>query len=450
MPVPFRASLRQVQPPFLSTSLGGLEQVIPPERHSVEALFSDRQSHEPLPDIPGSISTADSCENSVSEIIESYMSSDVENVSLTAPSHLMVDEDHSPASPDCCALEFRPPSHCTTLRNPQSSGPPCENLQAKADTCRHCEHISTRVNLLYGRDQYISSCPELRSCCDIQPSLYDSSRMRSDLLLSPETNSVPDPSLVPSPFDPDGSQHWRPDRCGAFLDTLGGAISDLTSRESGRSRFRSWMSEDTLSTASIGQRASLLSVSVDFPLRLTLADAADAQAPEPEQRLANARQEMKIECDERTRFYSCSSPSILYGGDNGTWSGHGDNHAPSQRRKQLAIPLSDYQKYGPAAWKSPKLKPKRSIISRRIRKSREDIAQQAAPPKRPPQSLVPSSPSWNEAVEQSHRNGPRHWWRSTLKVTRIKLGMVSRTDQRKERLKNQIVMVGPADQFAGE
>ena len=443
MPEPFRVPPRHARPPFISTSLEGLERVIPPEAHLIGALSARHKFDKPLPDIPSGISSGDGPESGTSEIIESYMCSGLAKVSLTSPSSVVVRGNRNPVSADRSTVKFPASRFRTNTRQLPLPGAPGANLQVQAASYSRYEPIPARRNLPYCQDQHCSSCPELRTCRDNQPTHYGFSRMEFDSPFSHEAIGTVDPSLIPPPLDLDGSQRWRHDSSGGVLDREGSAIPGFGSHESARSLFRSWISEDTLSTESAEEQpASLLSASADFPLRRTLGYVANGEGPGPEECTANAHQEMKAEWDNRTQLYYCSSPSLRFGG-----GGQG-NYSRPQRRKQLAIPLSDYQKYGPAAWKNPKLKPKRNTISRCTGKLRENITQQAPAPKRPPRPQIPPPPLWDEGAGQSHRNGSRHWWSSTLKVARVKLRMLTRTEQKKERLKNQIVVVRPADQFA--
>ena len=123
MPEPFRAFVRHARPPFVSTSLEGLEQVIPLGQHSIEAFAARKQLDKPLPEIPSGISSGDSSKNGAFEIVERSMCSGLANVSRTTPSSVVVHGNHSHISPNCFAM-CPPCSFCINGHERPSSGAP--------------------------------------------------------------------------------------------------------------------------------------------------------------------------------------------------------------------------------------------------------------------------------------------------------------------------------------
>ncbi|KAK9860888.1 hypothetical protein MYU51_006255 [Penicillium brevicompactum] len=102
------------------------------------------------------------------------------------------------------------------------------------------------------------------------------------------------------------------------------------------------------------------------------------------------------------------------------------------RQKQLAVPLSPYQKHGPAIWESAK-KPKRNVQSPRSSPCSEPSASSA------PELSFTKTASSSPPLKQLQQNTRGVFMGAKKKIVE------SKEDRRREQLKAQIKLVGPVN-----
>ncbi|KOS39488.1 hypothetical protein ACN38_g9686 [Penicillium nordicum] len=107
------------------------------------------------------------------------------------------------------------------------------------------------------------------------------------------------------------------------------------------------------------------------------------------------------------------------------------------RPKQLAVPLSPYQKHGPVIWESPKSK-KRNVQFPRYKFS-PDSAADPSSSSAPDLSYAKASPSLSPPSKQSLHNTRGVFLGAKKKIAEAK------DDRRREQLKAQIKLVGPVN-----
>ncbi|KAJ5114936.1 hypothetical protein NUU61_000695 [Penicillium alfredii] len=121
---------------------------------------------------------------------------------------------------------------------------------------------------------------------------------------------------------------------------------------------------------------------------------------------------------------------------------------PSHRPKQLAVPMSPYQKYGSSIWETPKKSKKRSVRFPKYSKS--------APASGPssPQSYTNATPPLSSPLKMQFQQNTREAVRALQDGTSHVLVALDgakkkiidcKEDRRREQLKSQIKVVGPTD-----
>lgn len=122
--------------------------------------------------------------------------------------------------------------------------------------------------------------------------------------------------------------------------------------------------------------------------------------------------------------------------------------APPQRQKQLAVPMSPYQKYGSAIWETPKKK--RIVRSGRQRQlARADSSSPGFSYANP---TPPLAPPFKMQLQQNTKEAVRVLQGGTSQVLVVLDGakkmIESKDERRREALKSQIKLVGPVDPHA--
>lgn len=123
---------------------------------------------------------------------------------------------------------------------------------------------------------------------------------------------------------------------------------------------------------------------------------------------------------------------------------------PTQRQKQLAVPMSPYQKYGSAIWEPPQ-KSKRIVRSGRQRQlARADSSSPGFSDANP---TPPLSPPLKMQLQQNTREAVRVLQGRTSHVLVVLDGakkkmIESKDERRREALKSRITLVGPVDPHA--
>ena len=107
------------------------------------------------------------------------------------------------------------------------------------------------------------------------------------------------------------------------------------------------------------------------------------------------------------------------------------------RPKQLAVPLSAYQKHGPGIWESPKSK-KRNVQFPRYKSSPGSAAEPSSS-SAPNLSYAKAGPSLSPTRKQSQYNTRGVFLGAKKKIAE------SKDDRRREQLKAQIKLVGPVN-----
>lgn len=108
------------------------------------------------------------------------------------------------------------------------------------------------------------------------------------------------------------------------------------------------------------------------------------------------------------------------------------------RPKQLAVPLSAYQKHGPVIWESPKKSKKRNVQFPRY-KSSPDSAAEPFSSSAPNLSYANAIPSLSPLRKQSQHNPRGVFLGAKKKIAE------SKEDRRREQLKARIKLVGPVN-----
>lgn len=121
--------------------------------------------------------------------------------------------------------------------------------------------------------------------------------------------------------------------------------------------------------------------------------------------------------------------------------------APAPRQKQLAVPMSEYQKYGPSIWDSPKKSKQRSVRRTESSKLPTNI-HTSSPAYSYANPTPPLSPPFKLQLQQNTQSAVRVLQGGTSHVLVALDGakkkiIESKEERRREALKSQIKLVGP-------
>jgi hypothetical protein len=262
---------------------------------------------------------------------------------------------------------------------------------------------------------------------------YESARWSPDV--SPRTSETVDRSLLPSPLTVgryrDTLMEGRPKTSGMFIEPEEErSLSRFSSSDDShvihngvRKSVRAYVRHKLHKKRGDGkkERKKVMSAaSAKYPAMLT--------AKEHDRKHSSGLRKTSLQQGFSSVYDKISKLSISGSSSHSKT----EREPPRGRKKQLAIPTSDYQKYGAAAWEAPKRekKPKRSSAPARTKHSGQ-VRRQAS---------ISGSPAEVVGAFKSGRRQIIH----ALDDQKHKLKR-SDSEKRREALRQSIKLVGPAD-----
>jgi len=282
----------------------------------------------------------------------------------------------------------------------------------------------------------VYSTPSPQVSPNFRTASCESARWSPDI--SPGTSETVDRSLLPSPLtigrNRDTMMEGRPKTSGIFvepeeersLSRFSSSDDSYVTHTGVTQSVRAYVRHKLQKKRDNGKKERKLvmsAASAKYPAMLT--------AKEHDRKLSSASRKTSIQQGISSVYDKISKLSF-----SGS-SGHSktEREHPRGRKKQLAIPTSDYQKYGAAVWEAPKRekrekKPKRSSAPARTKQSGQSRRQGG----------ISASPA---EVVGAFRSGRRQIIHA-LDDQKHKLKR-SDSEKRREALRQSIKLVGPAD-----
>jgi hypothetical protein len=287
-----------------------------------------------------------------------------------------------------------------------------------------------RINAM---ERPVHPSPALQISPNFRTASYHSARWSPDI--SPTTSEPVDRTLLPSPLtigrNRDTMFEGRPKTGGMFVEPEEErSLSRFSSSDDSyvihsgvRESVRAYMRHKLQKKRDNGkkEREKVMSpASAKYPAMST--------AKEHDRKLSSASRKTSIQQGISSVYDKISKLSF-----SGS-SGHSktEREQPGGRKKQLAIPTSDYQRYGAAVWEAPKRekKPKRSSAPARTKQSGQAKTQ----------ASISASPREVVGAFKSGRRQIIH----ALDDQKHKLKR-SDSEKRREALRQSIKLVGPAN-----
>jgi hypothetical protein len=478
-----------------STLLLGMEVVIPPSPQSTAKppLSSTADVDKPLPHRPRQTSSVYSGGSGYTEIIESYMNWKVDEEpplpisfqpqsyrdtltgllarrfaeppsNLTSPLFISDRPKHSISIPPLrLTPDDSPALHAVEPNTVPSFTEFSRQLKNKKSNVSTISHLNVQhVPGAISHDTFWQ--PSMTGSPEVQPFVHDYQRQHLQGEISPRITDVVDPGLVPPPLNLNGSKKPIADQASVH-DRNVQNISFLDDASQPSSRFSSTSSSSQASPASedsfvvyTGVRESLKAM---FRTKMGRRDIPAAEDRKRNVSLAST-QPADIESEEqpagrkfswvssrRTSLQQGVSSLLRKFSISDTSDSRRRSTRPSRgRQKQLAIPITPYQRYGSAVWHASQRKKRRQdrVERKPTQKTKKKSGQVSRATstrntnkQRDRHSAFPK-PDEVVAAFQSGRNNLV----GAIDETRRKLRR-SASERRREALKKNIKFVGPTD-----
>jgi len=435
MQAPPRSPLRPPPQQSSSTSLLGMEQVVPPGTRPTGRLSRASSSYtdKPLPEAPRRSSSIYS--DGVSDIIDAYLAESQNEDMIAPPPVVLQPVAYRETIAGLLNRRLEEPPSPTSMASRTSlwaRGTPSPVSLAES-TSRGGQPLAGRRTR-----QVKAISPPLPS-----PSLgfrainYDELPGGLTGPVSPRITNVVDGSLVPPHLAP-GRESSEPERQTSHFSRTSSSGSSLIYNPGIRSSIRSYVRKKLhrgkQSPAEKEKKRIMSFASAKYPhMRITPDERSgrhtswsSGRRPSIQQGVANAF--------EKLRKMSIAS------------SGNSSEQKAQQkprRQKQLAIPTSPYQRYGPQIWEPPKKqKKKKKRTGEPPLRTKREVEEE----RRRKDDSTPSGGRRHSQYARAFESGTDQLV-GAFEQGKRRLKM-SGSDKKREDLKRSIKVVGPADHFS--
>ncbi|PGH05444.1 hypothetical protein GX51_02968 [Blastomyces parvus] len=391
---------RHTPPLLTSKSLEGLEKVVPPRGYSPSnPNYRSWKLDKPLPDLPRPTSSVYSPDDEATGVIESHLPPCPRNTLIPEPPPRAPSRAHSLGSSEHYHKAIREPvvGEDVHLRIPKKSLSlqPCGYQSAPNLLLEAAARVSLSAPTGPYHPQYGWSWGPKSKYRSFSTHAFHGGSATGDLV-HPISNTTIE-SVGPMLLFPASDYH----RCGrdesresslAVVNDSGSEMCRCEVLISQPVRPRRYSAEASLDICIEHSRKTGLSSTGQLPATKV---ARDATIP------SVAEIEIQPQSGNRTELYSFSSDSSV--SDHNLNITPTPNNTPTvssfdrRRTKQLAVPISDYQRYGPKAWKTKSNRRPSTMFKRRMMIPKV---------KRPSLLLPPMPPSpipLRQYYQQSHR-----------------------------------------------
>ncbi len=507
-----RTPLRRPPPPPPSKSLVGMEKVIPPDTPSKRSLSSLAPTDKPLPQRPRSSSSVYSGDSGYTKIIELYENWAIEEEPPTATeteskkyretlSPLLtrrfgsVSSAISPLSVSkfvkqpvsIPSLRVKPDkstnSNATDPKNAPSFVEFARDLRtARSDIISPLPSLASPHYAAASHDTFWQ--PELKASPEFRAIIFDHEREHLAGQVSPRIADVVDSHLMPPPLDLNRSSQIYEEQQSNRLSAQGSSYITASKHRSS-SRFSNTPSSSDSFVVYTGVRESIRAM-----IRTRLGNKKDTRPYSEEREIPEAVFPMghplasskPYQVERKFSGASSRRSSLQQGVSNllrtlsRTKASSPTKQPPQKplaRQKQLAIPLSSYQKYGPAVWHNSQRKKRQQARAARAPqiispaqpvgiKWRQTQSSGRAPPQRQNEVFTAFQSGRNQIIhalgETKHKitrtNSEKRRGALRNKISHVRDGeqtgrggKITRTtsEKRRDKLKKSISIIGPMD-----
>ncbi|KAJ6112116.1 hypothetical protein N7523_008177 [Penicillium sp. IBT 18751x] len=443
---PYAQGSHRMAPPVRpSRSLEGLERVIPPSKFPTRDLFLNKPlPAKPVPDEPAEYSSgmwSDSSDSESESTVDSVSPSEPRNSTESYPIFVSSDSDDfnmvdHPVPVDQLSLGPIRPSPQRFLTTDSRTDSIVSGVSAISVVSR-TDSVAEPSDAQYGRPSHWTQGRTgtnhyfREKKWDFFPELATPSALQASGRVSPGIKTGKSRKKEGRLNLAAKRRRWHSlDRAGLGLahgvrDSIKTYVHRTLSKDSGEGR-------DTKAKGSPRPRTAPF-------------DSPDNQEPYPRPKTQQSSTDLSVQL----RTLSISTASSPLESPSSPRSIHTQCSAPLQRPKQLAVPMSPYQKYGSAVWETPK-------------KSKSKLTLHLSPhPDGGPSSpdfiyanpTPPLSPPFKTQLQQNTRNAARALQDGTCHVLVALDGAKrkiseSKDERRREALKSQIKLIGPVNSYS--
>lgn len=441
---------RKAPPTGPTRSLEGLERVVPPGA-LYAATQTDLQLNKPLPAKPPVPSTPDLPQSAWSDdsSIETF-GDQTESEDLSESYPIFVNSGSDDFDYDLDDLADQPPPPTDPL--PPVESHPHDQGHDTPDP----DDSSLALNAFLSEERYGSGLGWARNQNRIGTSHYFREK-KWDFFPELATPSALQNSTSSSlPPGPRASKHPRKDAGRLNLpgwnrnrwhsEHAGSGGPGLAIAHGVRDSIRSYVHRTLSKTEKSGRKNRPVTAPSIYPCKTStsLSDRSLAQT---------ASQQNSLAMSDQPRSLSLSTTTDSSSNDH---NGRNSSDAPARRPKQLAVPISPYQKYGASIWDKSGGTKRSHGRHRQVRFPKRQTAKR--PPKHGTNKHSTSAPTLSSPSPLQHQHQNRNQQQSYVKALHGGTSHVrdalddakrkvteSKADRRRERLKAQIKHVGPVN-----
>ncbi|EEH10709.1 conserved hypothetical protein [Histoplasma capsulatum G186AR] len=377
-----------------SESLEGLEQAVPPGNSPSNSKYQSWKFDKPLPDIPRATSSVYSPDDEATGVIESHLPPCPRNTLMPEPPPRVPSRAHSLGSSEHYqkAMHEPPIDVDIHLRVPKKSLSlqPCgyrsaPNLLLETAAPASLSAPAGPYHPHYGWSWGLKSKPR-----SISTYALHGGSTTADPIFPISDKAIE--SVGPMLLFPSSGYH----QCGKD-ESQGSSLAMVD--DSGSEMCRSEILSERIRPRRYSEDVPL-DVHMEHPQRTGLSSTGQL----PVTRARNHRiqlVETQPQTGNRTELFSFYSDSSV--SDHNVHITPTPNNTPTastfarRRTKQLAVPISDYQRYGPKAWKTKRDHRPSTMFKRRMTKPKTKRASLQLPP------LPPSPVPLRQYYQQNHR-----------------------------------------------